>query len=1052
MANDFNTQTEFDDAQTKVDTNDPLPATGAFPFNIDQRFEYCRELGRGGCSTVCLAYDHILQRQVALKFILGESARNTATVLQEARTQANVKHQHICQIYEVCEFEHHVYLVMQYVKGGTLSGFAAKLNLEQKLLVIEKVLRGLHQAHTLGIIHRDIKPANILIEHTDDGDFKPYLIDFGIAQTEQALGGGGTSNRYGTPHYMAPELLLTNAWQVDRRADIYGIGVTLFQLIFDQFPKRPEMMADVATAKVTDYLSVSLSDQALALPEDLQLLLCKCLAIKPTQRYSSAKALADELRRYIEGEPLKSFAGFGYKFKKKVKKNKLLVTLMTTVLFTLVTSAVSLLWQDYRQEKREQMLQQFTAKVENMEARVRFTHMAPRHDISVEITQWQDEIGTLERQIESLGELAFGPGHYAIGRMYYALQQYDQALSHLQLAWSAGFVEPRAAYVLAMVHGAIYQRRKSQIDNLPSGIAKEAKLTLLDEKYRQPAIQLLEQGMESTPHQVLAKATLLLYQQAPQKALTLLNTVEHFPSWFYQNFIIKGDIYQELAKRAVATHNHNEVTLFTNQALKYYRQAIAIAPSDFQLQLNPVRLYMNRLNTVLYGGQGDFEQQYAQALQYLEQGALVNSQHYRTHFLKGQLLAVKSEYEEQHSGTPVKTINRAIEQILTASRKAPEKSAVWLALAMAYSAQYKLVQSRGDDGAVPLAKAIEAFEHIGESDHDYRYYSTFGGLLRAQALLLTSDNDKSNEAYFERAVEAYQQASVLQPGAIGALINAGSVLRLWSAGLSVTQAKHKLSQAIDKYQQARQLNQDHFVATYYLGLSYRALARLANQLFEDNQPLLALAEQHLQQALILGKQHPFVVNELAILENDQAVYAWQQGLPYQPMLTQAIARLDESLTINPSNHVLITTRVASYLGWRELNYLSGKEDKALNKQAIELTQQHSTLNRQDKLMVALFEGVDISAKEIAEVEENSDGHLLLLALWHSNEHRFAKAEVSFANIKQFYPAVLWLYRYQHLQRWQRNTTDAAQILWLADELTTLSHAMNKHYPALGILP
>ena len=128
MANDFNTQTEFDDAQTKVDTNDPLPATGAFPFNIDQRFEYCRELGRGGCSTVCLAYDHILQRQVALKFILGESARNTATVLQEARTQANVKHQHICQIYEVCEFEHHVYLVMQYVKGGTLSGFAAKLN------------------------------------------------------------------------------------------------------------------------------------------------------------------------------------------------------------------------------------------------------------------------------------------------------------------------------------------------------------------------------------------------------------------------------------------------------------------------------------------------------------------------------------------------------------------------------------------------------------------------------------------------------------------------------------------------------------------------------------------------------------------------------------------------------------------------------------------------------------------------------------------------------------------------------------------------------------
>jgi len=342
-------------------------------------------------------------------------------------------------------------------------------------------------------------------------------------------------------------------------------------------------------------------------------MILKCLEVDPGQRYSSAKELADEIRLFLLGEPIKAQTGLSYRIRKKVRKHRIPVMLMSLVLLTLTISSARLIFQNYQQQIREELIQRFTSQVENLEARVRFAYMVPPHDLTAELAGWREEITEIEQEIENLGEIALGPGQYAVGRMHYAFQEYDQALEHLQLAWDSGFEQSRVAYMLALTHGAIYQRQKNIANNLASETARQDRMLELDEKYRQPAIQYLQQGMEASPQQSLARAMLFYYQDEFDQSLNTLEQTTDFPSWFYQDNVLAGDIYLAMSDVAQAIDNVEEVDSYSTMALQSYRQASDIAPSDFHLQLKPVAIYQARLKNFLYGKMGDFDKEYQQA-------------------------------------------------------------------------------------------------------------------------------------------------------------------------------------------------------------------------------------------------------------------------------------------------------------------------------------------------------------------------------------------------------------------------------------------------------
>ncbi len=268
-------------------------------------YEILGELGRGGMGVVYLARQVRLQRPCAMKMILaGHHAGSAATArfLSEAETVAKLRHPNVVQIYTIGEHDGRTYIELEYVEGGSL---AQKLDGTpwaplRAAAMLETLALATGEAHRLGIIHRDLKPGNVLL--TNDGI--PKLADFGLAKSIDSDSGLTQSGAImGSPSYMAPEQAEGNAKRVGSAADLYALGVILYELLTGRPPFRGatvfETVQQVKTAE-----PVPPSRLVPGVPGDVETIVLKCLQKDPARRYESAAALADDLRRFQAGEPI----------------------------------------------------------------------------------------------------------------------------------------------------------------------------------------------------------------------------------------------------------------------------------------------------------------------------------------------------------------------------------------------------------------------------------------------------------------------------------------------------------------------------------------------------------------------------------------------------------------------------------------------------------------------------------------------------------------------------------------------------------------------------
>jgi serine/threonine protein kinase/tetratricopeptide (TPR) repeat protein len=319
-------------------------------------YEILGELGRGGMGVVYKARQIKLNRLVALKMVLS-GAHASKTQLDrffvEAEAVGQLVHPNIVQIHEVGEHDGLPYFSLEYVDGGSLSEKLAKKPMSAKpaaeLLVT--LARAMGCAHSHGIIHRDLKPANVLL--TSDG--VPKITDFGLAKRLESDSSQTRSGTLmGTPSYMAPEQARGDTHNIGPLADVYALGVVLYECLTGRTPFVGTSIIDTLR-QVQTLEPVPPSRLQPKVPADLETICLKCLQKETHKRYATALDLAEDLTRFLAGNPILARpVGSAERAWRWCKRNPRVAALSAAVLLLLVTVAVGSTAMAYRISQEHQ--------------------------------------------------------------------------------------------------------------------------------------------------------------------------------------------------------------------------------------------------------------------------------------------------------------------------------------------------------------------------------------------------------------------------------------------------------------------------------------------------------------------------------------------------------------------------------------------------------------------------------------------------------------------------------------------------------------------------
>ena len=266
---------------------------------LENRYEVLGLLGRGGFASVYQVRNERLKRLEAMKVVAGEhdeSSEFRRRFEQESRVAASLEHPNILKVYDFGHDAGTLWYSMPFIDGPTLKAELARRGTfeeEAAARILVPLLDALEYSHGRGVIHRDIKPDNILLDRRD----RPYLMDFGIAKTDDSLVKTQTGLVLGSPAYISPEQL--RGERLDGRTDIYSLGISLFQMVSGATPFRSDRMADLADRIVTD--PPRLSARRPGVSPALDRIVARALARVRDARYPGAREMRTDLEAFLDG-------------------------------------------------------------------------------------------------------------------------------------------------------------------------------------------------------------------------------------------------------------------------------------------------------------------------------------------------------------------------------------------------------------------------------------------------------------------------------------------------------------------------------------------------------------------------------------------------------------------------------------------------------------------------------------------------------------------------------------------------------------------------------
>ncbi len=693
-------------------TAPPHPSLEPVPGTTWGRFQIQETLGMGGMGQVYRAHDTKLDRTVALKVLHSDDPQHVERLLREAKAQARVAHPNVCQVYEVGESGQRPFIVLPCIDGMTADNAALDMSLEEKVRIVLEAAEGLHAAHKLGLIHRDVKPGNIMVERKEDGSWRALVMDFGLVRDVSTTGLTMTGMVVGTPAFMAPEQARGDKSALDRRVDVYALGATLYTLVAGQDPFAGLNLGELIVALLSRD-PAPLGKAAPGVPRDLETITQRCMEKDPRLRYESARALADDLRRFLDGEPiLAQPPTIFYKLKKKIKKHWGKLAALSVA--ALLIASLLLLTVQSRRTAQEQarLAREFGREVERVEGALRMEYLSPLHDVRSSRSHILERMQWIRGQVDKLGEIARAPAAYAVGRGHLALGNEVEALKFLRQSWDMGYREPDVAYALGVTNGNLFERELKMVDSLSNKEQRERQLAAAEKRYIEPALFFLRQSRSRqyfSGSSDYLEALIAFYAKAYRRAMQQAESALKGSPWLFEAAILEGKTWNACAREARSRGNTPDIGRYRRAAIAAFRRATEIGRSHPATYIALAEAWQAILDDAVCDSGNEIAPFVDEVRRAADQALAAEPGSAGALVAKAAACLRLGEYQSGRGQDP----NDSLEESLRYSRQAaaahPDSFLAYLRMGAAYRIRAAYRRNHGQDAAPDLQGAAEAF-------------------------------------------------------------------------------------------------------------------------------------------------------------------------------------------------------------------------------------------------------------------------------------------------------------------------------------------------------
>lgn len=911
-----------------ADRPEPAPAETSVARDLEvleswERYEVVTFLGAGGMGSVYKVFDPSLMRFAALKILQRSEPGLGPRLLQEARAQARVDHPHVCQVYEAGEVAGRAYIAMQYIDGVRFDEAVAGLPRDSVVRLLVPVARAVDAAHETGLVHRDLKPANILIGHRSSGRLHPYVLDFGLAKDLDGPSLSRSDVITGTPAYLSPEQIRGQG--VDRRTDVFSLGVVLYESLAGRTPYAgssvPETLIRITTEEPLRPRRIDPG-----VPADLETIVLRCLEKDPARRYASAGELADDLERYLAGEPILARApSLAYRTGKTLRKNRAVAAVTAAAVLALLLAGAAGLRSQWRAHERAALAQRFGQEVKEVEATLRYALLLPLHDTSDHKRALLARMGRIEREMQRLGELAQGPGRYALGQAHLALHRYDEAREHLEAAWTAGYREPEVARSLGRAFGHLYVRSMTEAGVAAGSAEREAFLREIRRAYRDPAVSYLREARtgagfrpaagddpESEATAAYVEGLLALYEGRYGDALASARRAARADPGLGEARRLEGTIHVLRGNEALDAGSYEEALRLYEQAGGVYRDLLDTYRSDAGLHAAECGRRIQRLEVHAQVGRLP-ETEVAAALAACDLALVADPGLAEAHSKRAGIHWRAAEDLSLRGLDPSEELAEAVAAARAAIELDPRDLAAHTHLSVAYRRLAQWRMRRPADGAGSAPGSLDASELLERAVRAAREavtlapYSGLGqnGLgnvhLQRAALLLGRGEDAG--ADLDAAVRAYRRALEINPRMTPALTNLGNAWKMRAEHEIVRglDPRASIGRSIAALERALAVNPASGAAHNNIGNAHLTLGAHLLDRGRDPTASLGRAAESYRRSLEINPEVPFGFYNLAFAERCLAEHRARNGLDPGPALARARAALAEAVRLDPSD-------------------------------------------------------------------------------------------------------------------------------------------------------